>query len=330
MANKTVTVKSSGGDYASLNAALAGEDDINPDLTAMAGILTIACYAFQDTTPADTGTGYTTSEAYYLLITCAAGEGHQGVWSESKYRIEITSAAHSLTAKEGFTRVIGLQASATTATSDNRAAIVVDGANANSCRLEANLVREMGSGSNRSGIAVSSGTPGPAFVYNNIVYDFSDTEGAGIQVQTATTPSRIYGNTVAHCNIGIYTSYADAYVEMNLLYACTTPISGTTAARGDYNATDASALSYGDSGTTNTHDRVSQSFGFVSDGGRDYHLTVSDDGARDHGTDYSTYYTLDVDGVARIGTWDIGADEYVAAGGQSAPVFRRAMSGWRR
>ena len=43
MANKTVTVKSSGGDYTSLNAALAGES--TNLVSTLDGILTIECYA---------------------------------------------------------------------------------------------------------------------------------------------------------------------------------------------------------------------------------------------------------------------------------------------
>lgn len=51
MADKTVTVKASGGTYASLQAAFDGERTANPDLTAtgMNGILTIECYAMADT-----------------------------------------------------------------------------------------------------------------------------------------------------------------------------------------------------------------------------------------------------------------------------------------
>jgi hypothetical protein len=62
MANKTVTVKTSGGDYTSLNAALAGEAI---DLVANTRILTIECYAFTDTT-AVTISGYTSDESYYV------------------------------------------------------------------------------------------------------------------------------------------------------------------------------------------------------------------------------------------------------------------------
>jgi hypothetical protein len=103
MANKTVTVKSSGGDYTSLNAALSGE---SADLTSASyysggpGILTIECYTMEDTTAADTGTGYTTSSDYYLKIIEVEGQD---------YKLLISSAAQTaLTIQEDFVRVVGI------------------------------------------------------------------------------------------------------------------------------------------------------------------------------------------------------------------------------
>jgi len=49
---------------------------------------------------------------------------------------------------------------------------------------------------------------------------------------------------------------------------------------------------------------------------------------KDAGVDLSGIFTTDIDGVTRTGTWDIGADEYVAAGGGlSIPV---AMADYRQ
>ena len=64
--------------------------------------------------------------------------------------------------------------------------------------------------------------------------------------------------------------------------------------------------------------RISQTFSFVNESGDDFHLTSSDTGARNWGTDLSsdTYlpFSVDIDGQTRptgANTWDIGADEYV-------------------
>jgi hypothetical protein len=57
---------------------------------------------------------------------------------------------------------------------------------------------------------------------------------------------------------------------------------------------------------------------FVDEDGDDFHLNASDTVAKNKGTDLSgdSYlpFSDDIDGQTRSGTWDIGADEYVAAG----------------
>ncbi|MDV7392544.1 hypothetical protein RZS08_14355, partial [Arthrospira platensis SPKY1] len=99
MANATVTVKSSGGDYTSLNAALAGEvADLTSNChgTGGPGILTIECWNFEDTTAASTGTGYTTSADYYINIIGRADDktsSNTGKWSTDRYRLITTGSS---------------------------------------------------------------------------------------------------------------------------------------------------------------------------------------------------------------------------------------------
>jgi len=83
----------------------------------------------------------------------------------------------------------------------------------------------------------------------------------------------------------------------------------------DYNAsTDATASANG-----GTHNRDSQTFTFTDAANHDYTLTSGDAGAKDFGVDLSadSVYAFSVDwqGDTRSGSWDIGFDEYVAAGG---------------
>jgi hypothetical protein len=47
-------------------------------------------------------------------------------------------------------------------------------------------------------------------------------------------------------------------------------------------------------------------------GSEDFHLVASDTDAIGKGADLSGTFTTDIDGTTRTGTWDIGADEYVA------------------
>jgi hypothetical protein len=62
-----------------------------------------------------------------------------------------------------------------------------------------------------------------------------------------------------------------------------------------------------------TNSRTNQTFTFVDAANKDYHLAAGDAGAKDYGTSLSGSFTIDIDGETRSGTWDIGADEYVAA-----------------
>lgn len=50
----------------------------------------------------------------------------------------------------------------------------------------------------------------------------------------------------------------------------------------------------------------------MNEGSYDFHLDSSDTAAKDQGYDLSAIFTTDIDGDTRSGTWDIGADEYVA------------------
>jgi len=63
---------------------------------------------------------------------------------------------------------------------------------------------------------------------------------------------------------------------------------------------------------------------FVDAANWDYHLAAADATAKDVGTslaaDATWPFSTDGDGVARAGTWDVGADEYAAAGGGGQAV----------
>jgi hypothetical protein len=77
-----------------------------------------------------------------------------------------------------------------------------------------------------------------------------------------------------------------------------------------------------------TGNRFSQTFTFA--GASDYHLASTDAGARDYGVSDpgSGLFADDIDGETRSGSWDIGSDEYVAAGGAFVPYpFSRGARG---
>ena len=67
-----------------------------------------------------------------------------------------------------------------------------------------------------------------------------------------------------------------------------------------------------------TSSRINQTFTFVNESIDDYHLQGTDGGAKDFGADLSADgffpFDDDIDFQTRSGSWDIGFDEFVAAG----------------
>lgn len=115
MANKTVTVRPSGGDYTSLSAAIAGEITANANLTAagMDGILTISIegsWSSADSYSATVSTsGFTVDSTHYLRIV-ADSSNHAGTsWSTSKYRFESSYADAVLELVPNYTVIDGIQ-----------------------------------------------------------------------------------------------------------------------------------------------------------------------------------------------------------------------------
>ena len=128
----------------------------------------------------------------------------------------------------------------------------------------------------------------------------------------------IYNNTCVGSSYGITVSTGTVYAKNNICYDNDDgATNGTFHEDSDYNATDAASI-----GTGGAHDQTEQTFTFT--GGDDYHLQSGDAGAKDLGVDLSgdggLAFSNDIDDESRSGTWDIGADEYVAAGGGVAPT----------
>jgi len=119
----------------------------------------------------------------------------------------------------------------------------------------------------------------------------------------------IYNNTIIGVwGVGIYgDNNGDRlhYVRNNLISGAAVATT-ENASRCDYNATNLSSLGY----TASAHDRVSQTFSFVSS--TDHALTGADTGAKGYGASDpgSGLFSDDINGTTRTGSWDIGAFEY--------------------
>lgn len=283
-------------------------------------IIGIACYSFQDTT-AVTINGWTTSATNYIRVYTPSGERHDGKRNTSKYRLEVNSGTADtqvLSINEEYVRVEGLQTQMTLSGSPTIYSIGINVilAGASDVRIENNIINLVKGANNTqylSGVEFTNTSASARLkLSNNIVYDWiaGTVESRGIQFDGGTNGSAIYAhnNTSQNCQIGFSNGVGAGvtFLAKNCGAAsCTTGFST--------NITQTTCSS-----TAPT---------FVNAGADDFHLQSSDTTWKDAGTDLSADanypITLDIDGSTRTGTWDIGADEYVAAGGSTfGPIIK--------
>jgi hypothetical protein len=306
----TRTVKpGGGGDYSSLSL---WEPDTDNDLvTAAAGELA-ECYAGSDAISASlTISGATTNSTYYREVRAASGAEAKMPWgstSDTYVLSTSTAMASLLTVDEDYARVVSIQVDHLS-TSTNQTALrlnVVSGPKyAVGC-----YARSAGTGTT-SAAFYATGSTGTVYFINCV----ATASLMGIRiVRTALA----YNCTVVGCATGITREGGTATAKNCLVSdASTACFSGTFGASSVTNASS-------DATAPGTGSRTSQTFTFVNAAGGDYHLASGDAGAKNFGTDLSAdasyAFSTDFDGQTRSGSWDIGADEYIAAGG-SLPIF---------
>ena len=302
-ATRTVTVKDSGGDYTTLNAAFAGEYASWPNLTVnngsgSAGILVFDHQraAADDTTAAATGAGWGVNASYYLSVTGSASMKHAGVLDTSKCGIAVTSGI-PFNAGVQYTRVTDMQFTITAGTG---ASCINFPQN---CKAERCLTKT----SYRTGITANGSTlkncihfGGPRYgifstsdstaIYNCTVYGCSGASYPGIFLNAAN--NTVVSNCVSTNNAGDDFSLTNVAVVSN-------------------NASeDATADDFGGAGHL-----VNQTIAnlFVDAAGGNFAVKVGSS-LIDAGTATGAP-TDDVLAATRTATPDIGAFEYLTAGG---------------
>jgi len=319
--NRTVTVKSSGGDYTSLAAAVAGE---SKDLVALDRQLTIECYAKQDTAAVVFDrTAWTTDATRYILVTVPAGERHAGVYDTTKYRLEVSGSAPFRVHVGVWITVEYLQIYLTGNPANVYRPFYIGGATAaaSNITIRNNIVRTGGdfNGNGHIHASFTGNSSANVYIYNNLMYGGTGTNAYGFQTDIIGN-FYVWNNTTGGTTGGLNRNANGTVVAANnLLNVTTTAASGTFAAGTNYNATNRSSMGYSVTGGGNVNDRTTQTFTFVNAGASppDYHLAEADAGAKGFGlTDPgSGAFGNDIDGETRSGGWDIGMDEIPAAGG---------------
>lgn len=341
MANKTVTVKPSGGDYATLAAAIAGELVANANLVTMEGILTISIEGSwsgsPDTTAATVSTsGFTTSAAYYLKIIADSANAFAGKWDTTKYILQSSSYNDTFAIETDYCRIEGLQIEQTEDAENNIRAIAVDNITETNNQIE--IVRcctKSAATTTNSDIGIYIiDTYAKVNIWNSVVWNVGATAGSrGILCMAGPAGGVVIENcTISGGYYGIQNGGNGVVKAINVLIVNTANLTFY-----DYDYADGTSYNAGDDTAapgTNVQDSVSVTF--VNAAAGDFHLVAGDTDVIDLGTASVTLgFTDDVDGVARAGAgaaWDIGADEYgneeePPEEGSSVPVM---MASYRR
>ncbi len=331
----TRTIKPSRGAYTSLINWEAGRqaDLVTGDLIEIA-----ECYSMQDTT-AVVINGWTTGAINYIKIYTPTAERHNGTYQTSKYYLNVSEAI-AIAVQEDYVRVDGLQCQVTT-TSVLKHGIMISGqTNVNNLIwISNNIFKGVISGGNGTdchGIYVyeSNSAGSVVKVWNCIAYNWfnstypDNTSNHGFNNTYGLTT--FYNCTAYKCGMGFVkgSTYSTTAINClsinNAVRAAYIDFSGTITQ--SYNIS--SDTTSDGTGSIDSQGLTDVDFVNTTAGSEDFHLQ-STSTAIGVGTDNpgSGLYSDDIDGVARTSTWDIGADEYVAAGGLKIPV---AMANYRQ
>lgn len=310
------TVKPSGGDYTSLEACLhANEQDLVSNDKYFDVEIDGDWSGGADTT-AVTIHNYTTDSTHYVNIYTTSTARHDGKWNTGKYRLITTASSNTLTIASNYVTINGLQIQLNVDVNNYHAIYFAGYDNILICN---NIVR--GNAYNRYKYGIRNDNNGSANkIYNNIIYDFDNSThstaygcylsaGFGQRI-------KLYNNSIIDCAIGVFDANADRVTAKNNLIKCIDAFTGTLTDDDTYN--DYNAISENNSGEVaiGSHGRYNQTFTFVNEASDDFHLASTDAGAKDYGLSDpgSGLFSTDIDGQTRSGSWDIGADEYVASG----------------
>lgn len=310
---RVVTVKSSGGNYTTLAAAIAGEAK---NLVSLDRQLTIECYssAAPDRSQVSISSGWVTDSTRYLRIVVPPSERHSGKFDATKYhRIMNNYQQGIVISGVPYTRIEGVQFYVSEANYSPSYPIQLS--SCRNCLVDSVIVNAWyGFQSPRHGIHIT--LSGGSVVRNSVIYGVAEAaigvNWEPVTIDNVTMVNRgLYNNALYgidwSLNGGtghvIRNTYCGGFAN-NCYHGPTAAVAMTTSASSDL---------------TGNIDNVSvASASFVDDTGPtiDLHLQAASP-LKDVGTSLSTVFTLDIDGQPRSGAWDIGADE--ADGGAPPP-----------
>lgn len=302
------TVMPSGGDYTSLEACMHANEQNLVTADKYLDVKIDGTWSSADTT-AVTIHNYTTDATRYINIYTTTAARHLGLWSTSYYNLTLSSADGIVfNCNSQFVRLTGIQVKNTHTTASvytrafefSVADTIVDKVIGIAVGGRALNITEINVGRIRNSVFLNNSSVTTCLFYgawnnptgNNIFNSICANLGSGNGLARDT-----YDITAK--NVYAYSGSGTAFGTVGTLTTCAS----------DDGSQSTTTVAY----TTST-------FVNVTADSENFHL-VSGSGLIDVGTDLSATFTDDIDGVTRSGTWDIGADEFVAVGGARRVIF---------
>jgi len=307
------TVKTTGGDYTSLNAWEVGQQS---DLVSENKRRTAECYAMQDTISV-TFDGWTTSSTRYIKAYTPVSGRHDGKWNTSKYYLRV-QGSWSIATYEQFLILEGIQAEVTEAWVSPRRVFTINNSNASNGQIEINSCifqpgntnTQVGSGINLPYIfGLTSVTVN---VRNSIIQGFSATGGRGVTITEADFTLNVYNSVITGNETGINQSAGIATLINCAIFNNVNDVSGTVTPT--YCAGDDSVFGSGTGNIRWLNGATDWNANFTEYVSGDVSLKPTSPDLIDNGTDLNASGVIDdIIGTARpqVANFDIGAFEYV-------------------
>ena len=325
--------------YTSLNAAIIGESGGSPiivtssDLVANDEQLTIECRASSGA--ADIANvvlaGFTTDATRLVKIRSLGNHRHNGVWDETKYRLERQSGSAKdlmlISSVKDFI-IEGIQFHQLRPSEHNSGAIHISNTNISwNGKIDSCIIRNtyVSDGSQAMAINCYECASGSFLeLINTIIYDFPSStqyDGLGVGLGRSGWTVYCYNSTAYNCREGFFRYNGVLYCHNCISMECTTQDFTNASSSSSHNlSSDGTAP-----GSNSLINQVSTDV-FVDHVNRDFRLKKTSEEtspAIDAGTDLSANMeAVDIANTPRPQglAWDIGAFEYVDVSGAPMPI----------
>lgn len=332
------TVKPSGGDFTTLDAAIDHLVASHANLVASDNYATIeidGTWSSADTA-AVTISGLTTDATRYLSIYTTAAARHQGVLSTSYYQLSVSNATAITITTAAFVRIDGLQIIKAASSANGQACVdYASGVAAGSNYWLSNcILKQAGNNSYREpGIACGDADI-TLYAWNNIVYGLGTADNAlnsafygyrgTLNVYSSVFIGGKYGVYAGGTSVVAKNVYAGGTITEDYYLAAGT-LAKTNCASEDQSADDTGASETATNCVAAAVANTTATFVNVTAGSQDYDLAVGSAliaaGVNTSGEGSPLNFSTDIVGATRDATWDIGAYAIVAAAGEDIYMF---------